>query len=195
MIAVGNRERHVADRNWDVEMQQIDKQLASLSDEQLRARPAAAAAPPAAVSRPASAPSSPASGGAWWAYVRAGLAAAGVAGLVMWPYARSCGPFGFAFVASAGVVALLGVWASVGAWRRRAALAHVIALSAIAGAGALAALEVLPKVGYAIPTATHGATWQCEVGGTAAPGLSEPAPAPPSGAVPAPAPSSGPIKL
>jgi hypothetical protein len=186
----------MADRNWEVEMQQIDKQLASLSDDQLRARPAAApaSAPPA---RATSAPVAVApSGGAWWAYMRAGLAALGVAGLVLWPYARSCGPYGIAYLASAGVVALVGLWATVGSWKKRAALAHLVALGAVAGAGALAALEVLPKVGYAIPTALHGATWQCDAGAPLAPpGFDQPAPRGPSGPTPMPAPSGGPVKL
>jgi hypothetical protein len=178
----------VADRNWDAEMQAIDKQLASISDEQLRARPAAvAAAQPSAKAATR--------GGAWRAYVQAGIAAAGVAGLVFWPYTRSCGPLGIAFVGSAGVVGLLGLWASVGAWRRHSAMAHLIALSAVIGAGALAALEILPKVGYAIPTAVHGATWQCDVGAPTTPALTEPEPQQRPDAVPSPAPSGGPIKL
>jgi hypothetical protein len=191
------RDSPVADRNWDAEMQAIDKQLASISDEQLRARPAAvAAAQQTATPRAAVLPSNAATGGgAWRAYVQAAIAAAGVAGLVLWPYTRSCGPLGIAFVGSAGVVGLLGLWASVGAWRRRSAVAHLIALAALIGAGALAALEILPKVGYAIPTAVHGATWQCDVGAPTAPGLSEPAPQQQPDAVPSPTPSGGPIKL
>jgi hypothetical protein len=68
-----------------------------------------------------------------------------------------------------------------------------------------AALEVLPKIGYAIPTAQHPAAWQCEVttpsaeparGTPFAPGATIPAPggAPDATARPSP-PTGQPLKL
>jgi hypothetical protein len=206
----------MSDRNWDAEMKKIDQQLASLTDDQLRPRApsapvSAAGAPPRSLPAGATSPSvaSPAppasAGGAWWAYLRAALALGGVAGLVLWPYARSCGRFGIAYLAGAGVVGLLGVWTTVGAWRRRAALAHLLGLAAIATAGTLAALEVLPKVGYAIPSAAHGATWQCDAPALPVPSTGTPLTAPPAGEPaasgppsapePTPSPSAAPVKL
>ncbi|MCU0647264.1 MAG: hypothetical protein MUF00_04680 [Gemmatimonadaceae bacterium] len=205
----------MANRDWDAELKKIDQQLSSLSDEQLRApAPAApggrgagaAVAGRSALPAPAAAVGAPSAGvvrGApWLAYLRALIAAGGVAGLVLWPYTRSCGPVGAAYVASAGVVALAGLWAMLGGWSRRSALVHGVGLLSLLSAAVLAGLEVLPKVGYAIPTVAHPATWQCDVGGPASPGVTAPlttpgtpAPSPAPGATTPPPKAAPPLKL
>jgi hypothetical protein len=45
----------------------------------------------------------------------------------------------------------------------RIASVVILSLLALVWGGVVAARDVLPRVGYAIPTAAHPATWQCEV--------------------------------
>jgi hypothetical protein len=77
--------------------------------------------------------------------------------LPVWPYARACGLGLLAYLGAVGVLVAAGAWAAANAWRHRRPVAHVLALGAIAWGVALAAREVLPRVGYArVP-----ATWTC----------------------------------
>jgi hypothetical protein len=59
-------------------------------------------------------------------------------------------------------VALAGVWTSVAAWRHRAPLVHLVGLALVVTGGVFAAREVLPRVGYALPTPEHPAIWFCQ---------------------------------
>jgi hypothetical protein len=47
-------------------------------------------------------------------------------------------------------------------WRHRSGKAHLLSLLIILWGGTLAALEVLPRLGYAIPTEAHPASWLCQ---------------------------------
>lgn len=167
----------MADRNWDSELAKIDKQLASISDDQLAASASAATAGAAsgagrsgiagAQRLPAGAPSAPAPtisvGRRWTGWVKSLIALAAAAGLMFWPWPAQCGTPLIGYTAATGVAALLGVWAAVGTWRHRLALAHMLSLLVVAWGIVLGAREVLPRVGYAIPTEQHGASWKCEI--------------------------------
>lgn len=175
--------------DWDKELAKIDKQLASISDEQLlaeaKAPPAkggtgitrspvmdakmagqggSAKAVPAAPSSAAVAP-----GRSWVAWMKVLVAVGAAAGLMFWPWPARCGLPLVGFTAATGGVALLGIWGAVGSWRHRLGLAHVASLLVTAWGLALGAREVLPRVGYAVPTAERAASWSCE-GLPAAPG-------------------------
>ncbi|MBL0171359.1 MAG: hypothetical protein IPP90_11610 [Gemmatimonadaceae bacterium] len=162
----------MSDRNWEAEMAKIDKQLASVSDEQLLADRKALQAPPGAAGRaPAgkaaapAAPSraaSPAEGGTWLAWLKVSLAVAAAAGLMYWPWPARCGLPLVGFTAATGGVALLGVWSAVGSWRHRLGLAHVASLLVTIWGVALGAREVLPRVGYAIASVERPGQWSCE---------------------------------
>jgi|GEM_PF-268045 len=175
----------MTDRNWEAELAKIDKQLASISDEQLAPKPGAPAASAAkgssALSRspvmdarmaaqgsvaPASgkptATASPATGGTWRGWVKVTIAVAAAAGLMYWPWPARCGPPLLGFTAATGAVALLGLWSAVGTWRHRLGLAHVASLLVIVWGMLLGAREVLPRVRYAVPTATRTAGWSCD---------------------------------
>jgi hypothetical protein len=175
----------MTDRNWEAELAKIDKQLASISDEQLLApksgAPAASASKGGAgltrspamdarmgtqgVAAPASARaanSSSAAGGTWRGWVKVTLAVAAAAGLMYWPWPARCGPPLLGFTAATGGVALLGLWSAVGTWRHRLGLAHVASLLVIVWGMLLGAREVLPRVGYAVPTAARAAGWSCD---------------------------------
>jgi hypothetical protein len=55
-----------------------------------------------------------------------------------------------------------GLWSGVWTWRHRSGKAHLLSLLIILWGGTLAALEVLPRLGYAIPTEAHPASWLCQ---------------------------------
>ncbi|MBL0938024.1 MAG: hypothetical protein IBJ03_03960 [Gemmatimonadaceae bacterium] len=163
--------------DWDKELAKIDKQLASISDEQLMAsaapQPATAAkgatktlAAPASANaaRPAAAaPSAGVTAGRpWFAWLKVTVAVAAAAGLMFWPWPARCGLPLIGFTASTGGVALLGLWSAIGTWRHRLGLAHVASLLVTIWGLALGAREVLPRVGYAIPTTDRPAVWSCD---------------------------------
>ena len=77
------------------------------------------------------------------------------------------------FTAATGGVALLGLWSAVGTWRHRLGLAHVASLLVTLWGAVLGAREVLPRVGYAIPSLERAGQWTCE----GLPPLPSPAPA------------------
>lgn len=178
--------------DWDKELAKIDKQLASISDEELMksAQPmvpakagaapkALPAAKPAASAGPMSMPSAVA-GKPWVSWLKVLVAVGAAAGLMFWPWPARCGAPLIGFTAATGGVALLGMWSAVGTWRHRLGLAHVASLLVTMLGLALGAREVLPRVGYAIATPERAAQWSCEglplnnPAGTPAPGTSAP---------------------
>ena len=162
----------MTDRNWEAELAKIDKQLASVSDERLLAdskpvptgkgaAPAALAAPKSAAPVRAVAPSA-AGTRPWLAWVKVTIAVAAAAGLMVWPWPARCGLPLWEFTAATGGVALLGLWSAIGTWRHRLGLAHVASLLVIVWGMLLGAREILPRVGYAVPTADRTAGWSCD---------------------------------
>lgn len=178
--------------DWDKELAKIDKQLASISDEEL----ARASVPPPAVR---GAPRAPATGApvaapppvrptrGWSVWLRILTAVAIGVAVVLWPYPKGCGLQLAGYLAATGVATLAGVWASVWSWRHRTALGHLAGLAVMGTGLTLAALEVLPRIGYAIPTIAHPAGWSCEAPlPSSAPTPTAPAPAPAPATTPAP---------
>lgn len=165
----------MTDRNWEAELAKIDKQLASVSDEKLLTEraplPAAKGAPSpktaSATTAPARAAAPATATGTWRGWIQVLIATGAAAGMMFWPWPGRCGWPLIGFAAASGVVALLGAWSAVGTWRHRLGIAHVASLLVIVWGVLLGAREVLPRVGYAIPTAERGAGWACEAGATA----------------------------
>jgi hypothetical protein len=166
----------VTDRDWDKELAAIDRQLASVPDEALLAKPAPGAAPPAkAGARPPAAPARPQPGAGpvivenprrrWRTTVglliRLLLGVAAVVAVVMWPYQTRCGLALAQYLAVVGLIGIMGIWTSVASWKHRAPLVHLLGLALVATSGVYAAREVLPRVGYALPTLEHPAIWAC----------------------------------
>ena len=168
----------MTDRDWDKELAAIDRQLASVSDDALLGKPPSA--PPAAPAKPGARPPAvlparpqPGAGPVivetprrrWQSTVglllRLLVGIAAVVAVVMWPYEARCGLALTEYLAVVGLVGLMGLWTSVAAWRHRAPLVHVIGLALLTASGVFAAREVLPRVGYAMPTIEHPATWVC----------------------------------
>ena len=142
--------------NWEKELAKIDKQLESMSDEALL--PAKSAPTPAAGAEAVAVQKSTTTLGVM---LRLGLATALGVGMVFWPYEARCGGGLFLYLGAVGVLMGAGIWSAVWSWRHRSARAHVLSLLLALWGGTLAGLEVLPRLGYAIPTEAHPATWMC----------------------------------
>lgn len=146
----------MSDRDWDRELAKIDKRLERTSDEALLPTPRGAS--PAAAAKTAEVRKETTTFGV---FVRLLLAVALGVGMLFWPYAARCGPGLAGYLAATAVVVGAGVWTAVWTWRHRSGRAHVLALLLVVWGISLAAIEVLPRIGYALPTAERPATWSC----------------------------------
>jgi putative flippase GtrA len=146
----------MSDRNWDAELKKIDQQMERVSDEALF--PSKAAASPAAKAQVADVQRTTSTFGV---FARLSLAVALGVGMVFWPYAARCGLGLAGYLAAVAALVVSGVWSSVWTWRHRAARAHTLSLLLVLWGLILGAIDVLPRVGYAIPTAAHPAGWTC----------------------------------
>ncbi len=177
----------MADREWERELAEIDRRLASVPDPQTgpvevqpRPAPAAPRTAPAVGPGPGGAPGG-AHAGAQGGRTLGGAAAPGrrswraqfallfrllvgaavVAALVYWPYPAACGAGLAVYLGLVGALGLAGVATSTSAWRHRAPFVHLLGLAMVAASAVLGAREVLPRVGYAVPNPTTPATWAC----------------------------------
>ena len=163
----------MADAKWDRELAKIDKQLSSMSDEALlnatteaKPKPLPGALPRsgAAATIPAStkASKSTAATSTFGVAARLALAASLGIAILFWPYASRCGLGLAAYLGGVGAVVLGGVWSAVWSWRHRAPRMHLLSLALATWGVLLASAEILPRTGYAVPTARHPAIWACE---------------------------------
>jgi len=146
----------MASPDWDQELKKIDKQLESLSDEELIA--SSSAKSPAERAKVKSVQRETSTFGV---FARLVLAVALAVGMLFWPYAARCDAGLFAYLFATAAVIGAGIWTSVWTWRHRSARAHVLSLLLIVWGAVLGAIEVLPRVGYAKPNAQHPAVWMC----------------------------------
>ena len=164
----------MTDRNWEQELAKIDKQLASVSDDQLlqqgnAQRPGAApnASAKPTVTAKASAPVTATKNvGSWFAWLQLIVAIGAATGLWFWPWETRCGLNAVGFTSATGAVTLLGLWSAVGSWKHRQAYAHILSFAVMIWGLVLGAREVLPRVGYAIPSEARPAGWRCEASTT-----------------------------
>ena len=146
----------MSDRDWDAEMKKIDKQMEKVSDEAIF--PSKQATTPARKTAVAEIQGQTSSFGV---FARLALAVALGVGILFWPYSARCGVGLAAFLGAVGALIVGGVWSSIWTWRHRAARAHTLSLLLVLWGLMLAAIDVLPRTGYAIPTAAHPAAWAC----------------------------------
>lgn len=152
--------------DWDAELKKIDKQLESISDSALIPSPKPGALP--------AGPSAPAPRGAaptvaaeraqtrtWGAFLRLALATALGVGILFWPYQTRCGAGLAGYLVAVAAVTVGGLWSSVWTWKHRTARAHVLSLLLVVWGLVLAAVEVLPRSGYAREDASRPAGWGC----------------------------------
>ena len=143
-------------KDWEREMARIDKQLESVSDDALLpTRPDAPAAVKAQVAEKRKGTST------LGVMSRLLLAVALGVAMMFWPYSARCGIGLFSYLAAVGVLVAAGVWTSIWTWRHRSGSAHVLSLLLILWGGVLAAIEILPRTGYANPSTDHLAEWVC----------------------------------
>ncbi|HSA56391.1 MAG TPA: hypothetical protein VLE53_11860 [Gemmatimonadaceae bacterium] len=147
----------MATRDWDKELAKIDRQLESISDEALL--PAKGAATPVAKAEVLEKQRTTTTFGVM---ARLTLAVALGVGMFFWPYSARCGAGLFAYLAAVGVLIGAGIWSSAWTWRHRSVRGHLLSLLIVLWGGILGAQEVLPRIGYAIPTEAHPATWMCQ---------------------------------
>jgi hypothetical protein len=81
-------------------------------------------------------------------------------GLAYWPYLTRCGLDLAGYLAAIGAVVLGGLWIATTTWRARTPILHALSLLIVAWGAAMAAREVLPRIGYARPDAGRVA-WRC----------------------------------
>lgn len=144
------------DRNWDAELKKIDSAMEGVSDEAMF--PAKSAKSPEARSAAVGAQATTSTLGV---FARLSLAVALGVGIAFWPYAARCGVGLAAYLAAVATLITAGVWSSVWTWRHRAAKGHTLALLLVLWGMVLGAIEVLPRVGYSVPTASHPHDWTC----------------------------------
>ena len=140
-------------RDWDKELAKVDQAMAR-SAGQPNATPgprpgAQPAAAPAArtVSRKES----------MFTWVRLSLALILGIGMTQWPYLHGCGFSLFAYLGGAVTVMVASIWSMLSSWRTRSTAAHFLSIALLFWGSALAAREVLPRVGYA----KQAANWVC----------------------------------
>jgi len=144
-------------RDWDAELKKVDRVLESVSDEALL--PTKAAETPREKAQIVEKQRSTKTFGVM---LRLLLAVALGVGIVFWPYDTRCGLGLFGYLAATGMVSITGLWSAIWTWRHRSARGHALSLLLVAWGGILAAREILPRVGYSIPTEARPAIWFCE---------------------------------
>jgi cation transport ATPase len=145
------------DKDWDRELAKIDKQLESVSDEQLFPKSAAKTTPQRQEIVEKQSRTS-----TFGVMVRLLLSVALGVGMLFWPYQARCGLGLLAYLLAVVVVVGAGGWSAVWAWRHRAGKAHVLSLLIMLWGTILGAQEILPRLGYAKPTLDHPSVWECE---------------------------------
>lgn len=143
--------------DWDSKLAKIDKQLESLSDDQLIGTTGRATTPASAQELERVKKETSTIG----VFARLVLSVLLAVGIIFWPYASRCGMGLAAYLGAVTVVIASGVWSAVWTFRHRTGRAHTLSLLLILWGLVLAAIEVLPRMGYAVPTAQHPTTWSC----------------------------------
>jgi len=158
----------MSSKDWDSELKKIDRMLEGASDEALL--PAKSAKTPQARAEIVEKQRSTSTLGVM---ARLVLATALGVGMLFWPYDAKCGVGLAGYLAATGVVVAAGVWSSIWTWRHRSSRGHILSLLLMLWGSVLAAIEILPRSGYAKPDPNR-------------PGWSCPAPTTPSTPPPAP---------
>ncbi len=90
----------------------------------------------------------------WIRLILAGLLGIG---MTQWPYTHGCGVPLYGYLGAVGVVIVASFWSLVSSWKSRSGLAHTLSIVLLFWGSALAAREILPRIGYA----RHPAVWAC----------------------------------
>jgi len=145
----------MSSKNWDSELKKIDRMLEGASDEALL--PAKTAKTPQARAEMVEKQRTTSTLGVM---ARLVLATALGIGMLFWPYDAKCGVGLLGYLAATGVLTAAGVWSSIWTWRHRSSRGHILSLLLILWGGVLAAIEILPRSGYAKPDPNRSG-WSC----------------------------------
>ncbi|MEO8479713.1 MAG: hypothetical protein ABI542_08775 [Gemmatimonadota bacterium] len=154
------------DRDWDREMAKIDRLIgkdapapaASSPPSRLPSGSNAATAPRASERKPgAPVAHGPVAGSGFRVWLTTLLGPLGVTGLMMWPYGTTCGTWLWVYLV--GVLAVFGaaLMTMRAAWQHRRSVAMAVGVLTLIAALGLAAMIVLPRIGYAAVSLT----WTC----------------------------------
>ena len=146
----------MTDRNWEAELKKVDRAMETVSDEAMF--PSRTAKALAAKTAAVDAQRTTSTLGV---FARLTLAVALGVAIAFWPYAARCGLGLAAYLGAVGMLIAAGVWSSIWTWRHRAAKGHALALLLVLWGLVLGAIDILPRTGYAVPTASHPTTWTC----------------------------------
>ena len=141
-------------RNWDKEMAEIDKLMASdrapaPSNLPAKSGDGGARATPAARSSGNSGGVTTRRRDTFGIWLRALLGVLGAAALSIWPYNKSCGTSLYLYLAGVSAILGMGLYTMRYSWTHRRGVAHMVALFVLLAGLALAAAEILPRTGYA----------------------------------------------
>jgi hypothetical protein len=92
---------------------------------------------------------------ALWARVLLGIVLGGM--MTQWPYPHGCGVALAEYLGAIAMVMVAGAWIAVASWSLRSAPSHILAFLLILYGIALAAGQVLPRIGYA----AERLSWHC----------------------------------
>ena len=92
---------------------------------------------------------------ALWARVLLGIVLGGM--MTQWPYPHGCGLPLAQYLGAIAMVMVAGAWIAVVSWNFRSAPSHILALLLLLWGIALAAGQVLPRIGYA----AERLNWHC----------------------------------
>jgi hypothetical protein len=92
---------------------------------------------------------------ALWARLLLGIVLGGM--MTQWPYPHGCGLPLAEYLGAIAMVMVAGAWIAVASWSLRSAPSHILALLLLLWGIALAAGQVLPRIGYAAARLS----WHC----------------------------------
>ncbi|HEY8062280.1 MAG TPA: hypothetical protein VID74_05760 [Gemmatimonadales bacterium] len=140
-------------RDWDKEMAEIDKIIASGKAPPPAPVPQAlpAGAPPRSSAPVAIAPGPVQTRGRdkVGVWLRTLLGAAGAVALPFWPYGKTCGAMLYLYLLGTLGVIAAGIWAMRGAWTHRRGVAHIGGLLVLLAGLGFAAIEIVHRTGFA----------------------------------------------
>ena len=81
--------------------------------------------------------------------------------IACWPYDVSCGVMLSGYLGAVLVLIVAGIWTALATFTHRMPRRHLIALGVVTWGLVLGAAQVLPRIGYAVPSPARAATWHC----------------------------------
>jgi hypothetical protein len=86
-------------------------------------------------------------------------------GVLYWPYPAQCGLDWLSYISAVAMVGTGGLWSTALTWRHRMAKTHTLSLLVVLWSLAVAAAQLLPRVGYASGGQLHELRWECTASG------------------------------